>query len=205
MTVSIRQRVRWPSWGTSIGFPRNSFGNTRHMFATDRLALRFARIAVDRGLDVQIEQELRVFFYLPFEHSEDLEDEDRALRLCHASLDAEAIRYAHIRQDIITARFGRFPHRNPGFGRDMTPEEQAFLEEAVSRADRSGPVAYTAARQLSCLAPSPRSCAACPRDLTAWQRVTGRAGDRPGFGGWRDRHESAPPPRRLHRLRQRRA
>jgi hypothetical protein len=64
MTVSIRQRVRWPSWGASIGFPRNSFGNTRHMFATDRLALRFARIAVDRGLDVQIEQELRVFFYL---------------------------------------------------------------------------------------------------------------------------------------------
>jgi uncharacterized protein (DUF924 family) len=76
MTVSIRQRVRWPSWGTSIGFPRNSFGNTRHMFATDRLALRFARIAVDRGLDVQIEHELRVFFYLPFEHSEDLEDEN---------------------------------------------------------------------------------------------------------------------------------
>ena len=59
MTVSIRQRVRWPSWGTSIGFPRNSFGNTQHMFATDRLALRFARIAVDHGLDVQIEQELR--------------------------------------------------------------------------------------------------------------------------------------------------
>jgi uncharacterized protein (DUF924 family) len=99
------------------------------MFATDRLALRFARIAVDRGLDVQIEQELRVFFYLPFEHSGDLEDENRAVRLCHASLDAEAIRYAHIHQDIITARFGRFPHRNPGFGRDMTPEEQAFLEE----------------------------------------------------------------------------
>jgi uncharacterized protein (DUF924 family) len=64
-----------------------------------------------------------------FEHSEDLEDENCALRLCHASLDAEAIRYAHIHQDIITARFGRFPHRNPGFGRDMTPEEQAFLEE----------------------------------------------------------------------------
>jgi uncharacterized protein (DUF924 family) len=53
----------------------------------------------------------------------------RAVRLCHALLDAEAIRYAHIHQDIITARFGRFPHRNPGFGRDMTPEEQAFLEE----------------------------------------------------------------------------
>jgi uncharacterized protein (DUF924 family) len=113
-------------------FPRNSFGNTRHIFATDRLALRFARIAVDRGLDLQIEQELRVFFYLPFEHSGDLEDENRAVRLCYALLDAEAIRYAHIHQDIITARFGRFPHRNPGFGRDVTPEEQAFLEEGGS-------------------------------------------------------------------------
>jgi uncharacterized protein (DUF924 family) len=109
-------------------FPRNSYRNTAHMFATDKLALRFARMAVDRGLDMQIEQELRVFFYLPFEHSEDLEDQNRAVRLCHASLNAEAIRYAHIHQDII-ARFGRFPHRNPVFGRDTTPEEQAFLDE----------------------------------------------------------------------------
>ncbi|MEP9380072.1 DUF924 family protein [Aquabacter sp. CN5-332] len=108
-------------------FPRNSYRNTGHMFATDKLALRFARIAVDRGLDMQIEQELRVFFYLPFEHSEELEDQDRAVRLCHASLDAEAIKFAHIHQDII-ARFGRYPHRNPMFGRDTTPEEQAFLD-----------------------------------------------------------------------------
>jgi uncharacterized protein (DUF924 family) len=129
MTVSIRQRVRWPSWGTSIGFPRNSFGNTRHMFATDRLALRFARIAVDHGLDVQIEQELRCSSIFRSSTPRTLRMRIRAVRLCHASLDAEAIRYAHIRQDIITARFGRFPHRNPGFGRDMTPEEQAFLEE----------------------------------------------------------------------------
>src|ERR1700733_4667650 len=89
MTVSIRQRVRWPSWGASIGFPRNSFGNTRHMFATDRLALRFARIAVDHGLDVQIEQELRCSSIFRSSTPRTLRMRIRAVRLCHASLDAE--------------------------------------------------------------------------------------------------------------------
>jgi uncharacterized protein (DUF924 family) len=92
-------------------FPRNSYRNTGHMFATDSLARRFARIAFDRGHDVQIKRDLRVFFHLPFEHSEDPVDQARAVELC-ASLDNETMRYAHIHQDIIT-RFGRFPHRNP--------------------------------------------------------------------------------------------
>jgi uncharacterized protein (DUF924 family) len=108
-------------------FPRNSNRNTGHMFATGLLALRFARIAVDRGLDMQIEPEVRVSFYLPFEHSEDPEDQARVVELC-VSLDDEARRYAHIHRDII-ARFGRFPHRNPALGRDTTPEEQAFLDD----------------------------------------------------------------------------
>lgn len=109
-------------------FPRNSYRNTGHMFATDRLALRFARMAIDRGHDMQIEQDLRVFFYLPFEHSENLDDQDRAVQLCHASLDAEAIRFAHIHHEII-APFGRFPHRNPALGRDMTRDEQTLLDD----------------------------------------------------------------------------
>lgn len=120
MTVSIRQRVRWLSWGASIGF-RGTASATPGIYSPPT-GWRCA-------LPVQIEQELRVFFYLPFEHFEDLEYDNRAVRLCYALLDAEAIRYAHIHQNIVTARLGRFPHRNPGFGRDMTPEEQAFLEE----------------------------------------------------------------------------
>jgi uncharacterized protein (DUF924 family) len=106
--------------------PRNSYRNTGHMFATDSLARRFARIAFDRGHDVQIKRDPRVFFHLPFEHSEDSVDQARAVELC-TSLDNETMRYAHIHQDIIT-RFGRFPHRNPALGRDTTPEEQAFLD-----------------------------------------------------------------------------
>jgi uncharacterized protein (DUF924 family) len=107
-------------------FPRNSH-RTAHMFATDPLARHFARIAIDRGHDARVEPDLRVFFYLPLVHSEDLEDQARALRLCEASLGAGAILYARIHHDIV-ARFGRFPHRNPALGRVTTPEEQAFLD-----------------------------------------------------------------------------
>lgn len=106
-------------------FPRNSY-RTAHIFATDPLARHFARMAIDRGHDARVEHDLRVFFYLPLAHSEDLEDQVRAVRLCEASLGAGAILYARIHHDII-ARFGRFPHRNPMLGRDTTPEEQAFL------------------------------------------------------------------------------
>jgi uncharacterized protein (DUF924 family) len=107
-------------------FPRNSYRNTGDMFATDELSLRFARIAVERGLDLQIEKDVRVFFYLPFEHSEELDDQRRVVELC-VPLDDESLRYVHIHQDII-ARFRRFPHRNPALGRDTTSEEQAFLD-----------------------------------------------------------------------------
>ena len=106
MTVSIRQRVRWLSWGASIGF-RGTACATPGIYSPPT-GWRCA-------LPVQIEQELQVFFYLPFEHSEDLEDENRAVRLCYALLDAEAIRYAHIHQNIVTARLGRLPHPKSWF------------------------------------------------------------------------------------------
>ena len=107
-------------------FPRNGH-RTAHMFATDPLARHFARMAIDRGHDARVGQDLRVFFYLPLVHSEDLRDQVRALRYCEASLGAGAILYARIHHDII-ARFGRFPNRNPMLGRDTTPEERAFLD-----------------------------------------------------------------------------
>jgi uncharacterized protein (DUF924 family) len=106
-------------------FPRNAYRGSAHMFATDALALSFAREAVARGHDHAVDPALRVFFYLPFEHSEALADQDRAVALCEG-LDSYA-RYARIHRDVI-ARFGRFPHRNAALGRDTTAEEQAFLE-----------------------------------------------------------------------------
>ncbi|MFK2879415.1 DUF924 family protein [Rhodanobacter hydrolyticus] len=106
-------------------FPRNAFRGTAHMFATDPLALAFARQAVARGDDRTVDAALRVFFYLPFEHSEVLADQECAMTLCKGLGDYA--RYAAIHRDVI-ARFGRFPHRNAALGRETTNEEQAFLD-----------------------------------------------------------------------------
>lgn len=107
-------------------FPRNAFRGTAHMFATDALALAFAEAALAAGHDRGVAEELRVFFYLPFMHAEDLGHQERCVALC-GPLGGETLKYAIIHRDII-ARFGRFPHRNPVFGRATTPEEQAFLD-----------------------------------------------------------------------------
>jgi uncharacterized protein (DUF924 family) len=109
-------------------FPRNMFRGSPHAFATDPLARRVAREAVDRGFDTQVAPELRQFFYLPFEHSEHLADQDHGVTLCTASGDADLVKWATIHRDII-ARFGRFPHRNESLGRTTSEVEQAFLDE----------------------------------------------------------------------------
>jgi len=107
-------------------FPRNLFRNSPHAFATDPLARKVAREAIDRGFDRQVDPELRQFFYLPFEHSEHLEDQDKGVALCTASGDADLVKWAGLHRDIIF-RFGRFPHRNESLARDTTEEERAFL------------------------------------------------------------------------------
>jgi uncharacterized protein (DUF924 family) len=108
-------------------FPRNLFRGSPHAFATDPLARRVARAAIDRGFDARVASELRQFFYLPFEHSEHLEDQDTSVALCAASGDADLEKWAKIHRDII-ARFGRFPHRNACLGRTTTEPESAFLK-----------------------------------------------------------------------------
>ncbi len=108
-------------------FPRNLYRGSGHAFATDPKARAFARAAVERGFDRQVEPALRNFFYLPFEHSEDLADQDFGLALCAEAGVADDLRWAGVHRDII-ARFGRFPHRNEALGRVTTAEEQAFLD-----------------------------------------------------------------------------
>jgi uncharacterized protein (DUF924 family) len=108
-------------------FPRNAWRNSAHMLATDGKARAVARAAIEAGLDRQIETALRPFFYLPFMHSESLDDQERSVAL-NAALDAATQRFAVLHRDII-ARFGRFPHRNKMLGRDTTPEEQRFLDK----------------------------------------------------------------------------
>lgn len=107
-------------------FPRNSFRRTTRMYATDPKARTVAAAAVDAGLDLQVSDDLRLFFYLPFAHSESLADQERSLAL-HATLPPPGIDHAR-RHHGIVARFGRFPHRNAILGRSTTAEEQAFLD-----------------------------------------------------------------------------
>jgi uncharacterized protein (DUF924 family) len=109
-------------------FPRNLYRGSAHAFATDPKARVVARAAVDAGFDRQVEPELRNFFYLPFEHSEDITDQDYALALCTEAGDENNLKFAVIHRDIIV-RFGRFPHRNACLGRMTTAEEQEFLDE----------------------------------------------------------------------------
>ncbi len=108
-------------------FPRNCYRDSGHAFATDGLARRYATRAIDAGFDRQLDPLLRLFFYLPFEHSEDIDDQQRAVALCRELGDANYLKYAEMHRDII-ARFGRFPHRNRALGRETTDAEQAFLD-----------------------------------------------------------------------------
>jgi uncharacterized protein (DUF924 family) len=109
-------------------FPRNLYRGSAHAYATDPLARRIAGHAVDQGFDGKIEPALRTFFYLPFEHSEDPDDQEKAVALLSAAGDEEGLKWAVIHEDII-ARFGHFPHRNAALGRETSAEEQAFLDQ----------------------------------------------------------------------------
>lgn len=109
-------------------FPRNCFRGTGHAFATDPLARLFGVRALDAGHDLRIEGDIRRFFYLPLQHSEDRADQDRQLALFQTRMErAPDDRWAEHHHGVI-ARFGRFPHRNRALGRETTPEEQVFLD-----------------------------------------------------------------------------
>ncbi len=107
-------------------FPRNCFRDSAHSYATDGLARHYAHRTVDAGLDQQVEAPLRVFVYMPFEHSESLADQNRAVTLVEALGDAQFTRFAHLHRDLIQ-RFGRFPHRNRALGRESTQDELEYL------------------------------------------------------------------------------
>ena len=113
-------------------FARNMFRGKPESFATDAKALDLARRAIELSYDDRdLPVDWRVFFYLPFEHSEELADQHRAVELISALGNAEYTKYAIAHLDVIE-RFGRFPHRNAILGRTSTPEEAAYLAEPGS-------------------------------------------------------------------------
>lgn len=107
-------------------YPRNAFRGTPRMYATDERARAIARRAQARGFMPEVDAPLRLFFCLPFAHSEDLADQDVSVAL-NARLGPVWRSHAVGHRDIIR-RFGRFPHRNRLLGRATTVAEQVFLD-----------------------------------------------------------------------------
>lgn len=108
-------------------YPRNAFRDTPRMFAADALAREVADAAIAAGHDRAVANDLAVFIYLPFGHSESLSDQQRCVALAERLGDPNHARAKH-HCDIVR-RFGRFPHRNAILGRVTTAEEQRYLDE----------------------------------------------------------------------------
>ena len=122
-------------------FSRHIHRGTANAFAQDPAAQRLATTGVGQGTDRALIPAQRAFFYLPFEHAENLELQRRGMRAFKRLTGAVApgwrkdyesfLDYAGYHRDIID-RFGRFPHRNKLLGRVSTPEEIEFLKQPGS-------------------------------------------------------------------------
>ena len=108
-------------------FPRNMFRNDPRAFATDTLARHIADGAIAAGFDRQIDPPARQFFYMPFEHSEDLADQHRCIELFATHMPGENLEHAEMHRDTL-ACFGRFPWRNAALGRQPTQAETRVME-----------------------------------------------------------------------------
>jgi len=107
-------------------FPRNLFRGTARAFAADPMARAVARHVLAKKLDEGRRPVERLFLYLPFEHSEDLKDQDVSVDLMMRLANPDWLDYAVKHRDVIR-KFGRFPHRNAALGRAPTDAEVKFL------------------------------------------------------------------------------
>lgn len=123
-------------------FPRNAWRDTLKAFATDEAARRLCRAGLAQGLDALLRPIERVFFYLPLEHSEQIEDQNEAVRLFESLVDQAPpdqaaafegyLDFARRHREVVE-RFGRFPHRNVILDRVSTDQEIKFLSKPGSR------------------------------------------------------------------------
>lgn len=116
-------------------FPRNMFRGQPESFASDAKALSVAQTAVAQKFDQQLPSVQRFFFYLPFEHSENLDDQNQAVSLFEQFKDDSQLNDTYdyaLRHRSVIERFGRFPHRNQILGRPSTPQEVEFLKQPGS-------------------------------------------------------------------------
>lgn len=112
-------------------FSRNMFRGHADAFSTDALAIAIANGAIDKGYDKAVAADQRIFFYVPFQHSEDIADQKRSIALFTALGQDDALEFARKHHDVVE-RFGRFPHRNAVLGRHDRPGEAEAAAEGAN-------------------------------------------------------------------------
>lgn len=114
-------------------FPRNMFRNTPQAFSTDELALKISEYSLEHKFDQELSTEQRLFLYLPFEHSENLDHQKKSVELVKQidQKDSPWLYYAEEHYKVIE-KFGRFPHRNKILNRQSSREEEEFLKQPGS-------------------------------------------------------------------------
>lgn len=111
-------------------FPRNLFRGSPKAFASDAQARDVAKLALDKTYDQAVDAKARQFFYLPLMHSEEIEDQERCVKLYEVLGNDFSLGFAREHRDIVK-QFGRFPHRNAVLGRENTQQETEFLKTHI--------------------------------------------------------------------------
>lgn len=106
--------------------PLNMFRNTAQCYATEAQSREVARHALERKFDQRLAADRKAFLYMPFMHSEDLEDQELALELFDQPGLESSLRFARHHHAIV-AKYGRFPHRNEALGRASSDAEIEYL------------------------------------------------------------------------------
>lgn len=109
--------------------PLNMFRDCPESFASEAQSRAVAGHAIARGLDTLMSKEQKAFLYLPYMHSESLDDQERSVELFEKAGLEDNLKWARHHRDIVR-RFGRFPHRNSILGRESTAEEADWLASA---------------------------------------------------------------------------
>lgn len=114
-------------------FPRNIYRGSSKAFESDPKAVKVALESLNKNFHTAFPMGYRMFFFLPFEHSEEMDMQDLSVDLFRGLGDQDTYHYALIHMDVIR-RFSRFPHRNEVLGRTSTLEEVEFLASGGFRA-----------------------------------------------------------------------
>ena len=152
-TLETARRGEFDAWQDSIigamalvllmdQFPRHIHRGNPKAFGYDEFSLDICLRGIERGIDSAMSPVQQVFFYLPLQHAEDLDIQNRSIEMmelragqCDEAFKAfmeNSLDYARQHHDIIQ-RFGRFPHRNQILDRANTEEEQIFLDAGADR------------------------------------------------------------------------